>query len=151
MTTRYPLVLNGTAIQELQSADALALGTPASGTFSNCTVDGTNSVGFLVIPQNSQNTNYSLALTDAGKHIYNPSGTSITYTIPANASVAFPVGTGISFVNMAASSLTIAITSDTMYLANSGTTGSRTLAQYGVATAIKITSTSWIISGAGLT
>jgi hypothetical protein len=38
-----------------------------------------------------------------------------------------------------------------MYLAGAGTTGSRTLAAYGVATAIKVTSTSWIISGNGLT
>lgn len=30
-------------------------------------------------------------------------------------------------------------------------TGSRTLAAYGMATAVKITSTSWIISGTGLT
>jgi len=38
-----------------------------------------------------------------------------------------------------------------MYLAGTGTTGTRTLAQYGMATAVKITSTSWIISGNGLT
>jgi len=47
--------------------------------------------------------------------------------------------------------VTIAITSDTMYLAGTGTTGSRSLAQYGMATAIKMTSTTWIISGNGLT
>jgi hypothetical protein len=47
--------------------------------------------------------------------------------------------------------VTIAITTDTMYLAGAGTTGSRTLAAYGMATAVKVTSTSWIISGNGLT
>jgi hypothetical protein len=46
--------------------------------------------------------------------------------------------------------VTIAITTDTMYLAGSGATGSRTLAAYGVATAVKVTSTSWIISGSNL-
>jgi hypothetical protein len=65
--------------------------------------------------------------------------------------VAFEIGTAITFVNLAADSVAIAITSDTMYLAGTGTTGSRTLAQYGVATAVKIGSTEWIISGTGLT
>lgn len=47
--------------------------------------------------------------------------------------------------------LTIAITTDTMRLSPGGTTGSRTLAANGIATAIKITATEWIISGSGLT
>ena len=49
-----------------------------------------------------------------------------------------------------AGEVTIAITSDTMRLAGVGTTGSRTLAANGIATAIKLTSTEWIISGSGL-
>jgi len=128
-----------------------ALGTPASGTLSGCTVDGTNKIGYLGIPQNAQGTSYTLLLSDAGKQIYNASGSGVTYTIPANASVAFPIGTAVSFVNLSSSSVTIAITSDTMYLANAGTTGNRTLAQYGIATATKITATSWIIAGVALT
>jgi hypothetical protein len=129
------------------------LGTPTSGTLSNCTVDGTNSIGFLNIPQNSQSAAYTLVLGDAGKHIFHPSGdaNARTYTIPANSSVAYPVGTAITFINMTSQAVTIAITTDTMYLSSAGTTGSRTLAQYGSATAIKITSTNWLISGSGLT
>jgi hypothetical protein len=38
-----------------------------------------------------------------------------------------------------------------MYLAGTGTTGTRSLAQYGMASAIKMTSTTWLISGNGLT
>jgi hypothetical protein len=130
-----------------------ALGTPSSGTLSSCTVDGTNSVGFLNIPQNSQSADYALVLTDAGKHIFHPStdANARTYTIPANSSVAYPIGTAITFVNMTSQVVTIAITTDTMYLSAAGTTGSRSLAQYGSATAIKITSTNWLISGSGLT
>ena len=128
-----------------------ALGTPSSGTLSSCTVDGTNAIGYLNIPQNSQSSNYTLVAADAGKHIYNPSGSSVTYTIPANGTVPYVIGTAITFVNLASSSVTISITTDTMYLAGTGSTGSRTLAQYGTATAIKITSTSWIITGNGLT
>ena len=127
------------------------LGTPTSGTLSNCTVDGTNSVGYLNIPQNAQTGNYTLVAADAGKHIYHASGAgAATYTIPANGSVGYAIGTALTFVNMSATSISIAITTDTMYLAGAGTTGTRTLAQYGSATALKLTSTTWVISGAGL-
>ena len=110
-------------------------------------------VGYRNIPQNSQSANYTLTLADAGDHIFHPVGdnNARTFTIPANSSVAYPIGTAITFINMAAANVTIAITSDTMYLSSAGTTGSRTLAQYGSATAIKITSTNWLISGSGLT
>tara|TARA_R110002072_G_scaffold161334_2_gene312839 strand:- start:521 stop:1093 length:573 start_codon:yes stop_codon:yes gene_type:complete len=130
-----------------------ALGTPASGTLSSCTVDGTDEVGFRNVPQNSQSAAYTLVLADAGKHIFHPvaDNNARTFTIPANASVAYPVGTAITFINMAVANVTIAITTDTLTLSSDGTAGSRTLAQYGSATAIKITSTQWVISGSGLT
>jgi hypothetical protein len=129
------------------------LGTPSSGTLSSCTVDGTDAVGFRNIPQNSQSTSYTLVLADSGKHILHPAGdtTARTFTIPANSSVAYPIGTAITFINMTSQVVTIAISADTMYLSAAGTTGSRSLAQYGSATAIKITSTNWLISGTGLT
>ena len=130
-----------------------ALGTPASGTLSSCTVDGTDAVGFLNIPQNSQSTAYTLVLADSGKHIFHPVGdnNARTFTIPANSSVAYPIGTAITFINMAAAVVSIAITTDTLTLSSAGTAGTRSLAQYGSATCIKITSTSWLISGSGLT
>lgn len=109
--------------------------------------------GFRGIPQNSNSADYTLVAADAGKHILHPSGdaNARTFTIPANASVAFPVGTTVTFVNQTSQVVSIAITTDTLTLANSTTTGTRSLAQNGVATAIKVASTSWIISGAGLT
>jgi hypothetical protein len=130
-----------------------ALGTPASGVLSACTVDGTDAVGFRNIPQNSQSADYTLVLADAGKHIFHPVGdnNARTFTIPANSSVAYPIGTAITFINMAVANVTIAITTDTLTLSSAGTTGSRTLATNGSATCIKITSTSWLISGSGLT
>jgi hypothetical protein len=110
-------------------------------------------VGYRNIPQNSQSAAYTLVLADAGKHIFHPVGdnNARTFTIPANSSVAFPIGTAITFINMAAANVTIAITTDTLTLSPAGTSGSRTLAQYGSATCIKITSTQWLISGSGLT
>lgn len=115
----------------------------------------TEDVEFVrLIPQNSKSDAYTLVLSDQQKHIFHPSAdtTARTWTIPANATVPFPIGTAITFVNQnGAGVITIAITSDTMRLAGEGTTGSRTLAANGVATALKVTSTEWIISGTGLT
>jgi hypothetical protein len=129
------------------------LGTPTSGNLSSCTADGTDAIGFRNIPVNSQSAAYTAVLADAGKVIFHPStdANARTFTIPANSSVAYPLGTAITFINMTSQAVTIAITTDTMYLSAAGTTGSRTLAQYGSATAIKMTSTTWLISGSGLT
>jgi len=129
------------------------LGTPTSGTLSGCTVDGTNTVGFRNVPINSQSAAYTTVLADAGKVIFHPStdANARTFTIDSNANVAYVLGTVLTFINMTSQVVTIAITSDTMYLAGPGTTGSRSLAQYGMATAIKMTSTTWIISGNGVT
>jgi hypothetical protein len=152
--TSYSTTGSGTvvALATSPSFTTPLLGTPTSGTLSNCTVDGTNAVGFLLIPQNIQAGNYTLVLADSGKHIYHALGAgSAAYTIPANGSVAFPIGTAITFVNMSATSISIAITTDTMYLSSTGSTGTRTLAQYGSATAMKLTSTTWLISGSALT
>lgn len=106
------------------------------------------------IPQNSKSAAYTTVIADAEKHILHPSAdtTARTFTIDSNANVAYPIGTAITFVNQNSGGVvTIAITSDTMRLAGAGTTGSRTLAANGIATALKITSTEWIISGTGLT
>ena len=119
---------------------------------ANSTIDGSNTVGYLTIPQNSQNGAYNVVLADTGRHLYHPVGqAAATYTIPANSNVAFAVGAALTFINLSANAVTVAVTTDTIYLSSAGTTGNRTLAQYGIATAVKITSTSWIISGSGLT
>jgi hypothetical protein len=129
------------------------LGTPNSGVMSNCTVDGTNLVGFRNVPFNSQSAAYTTVLADSGKVIFHPStdATIRTFTIDSNANVPYIIGTAITFINMTTQVVTIAITSDTMYLSGAGTTGSRSLALYGSATAIKMTSTTWLISGTNLT
>lgn len=119
--------------------------------------DGAGNVfraGFRDIPQVSFSAAYAPVISDAGKHLLHPSAdtTARVVTIPANASVAFPIGTAITIVNQnAAGVVTIAITSDTMRLAGAGTTGSRSLAANGIATILKVTATEWIISGTGVT
>ncbi|WFU37320.1 hypothetical protein QA640_22780 [Bradyrhizobium sp. CB82] len=122
---------------------------------SGGTLTGSSSAGvfFDNLPQNSKSAAYTTVLADAQKHILHPSAdtTARTFTIDSNANVPYPIGTTMTFVNQnAAGVLTIAITSDTLRFAGTGATGSRTLAANGIATALKVTATEWIISGVGL-
>jgi hypothetical protein len=161
-TANFVLKTNGSGtlgFAAAASGDVTLAGTQTltnktiSGADNTLTVDGTNAVGFRNIPVNSQSAAYTAVLEDSGKVIFHPStdANARTFTIPANSSVAYPIGTAITFINMTSQVVTIAITTDTMYLSSAGTTGSRSLAQYGSATAIKMTSTTWLISGSGLT
>jgi len=120
--------------------------TPAAGT----TTIAATGAGYMGMPQVTATTGAAtVAAADAGKHIY--STATRTITIDSNANLALPVGTTITFIATTGATVTIAITTDTMYLAGAGTTGSRTLAAHGMATAVKVASTTWYISGNGLT
>jgi hypothetical protein len=72
-------------------------------------------------------------------------------TIPANSVVAFPVGTIINVI--ASSSITVAISSDTLQWGGQATsqTGTRSVAIYGMVTLVKVANTIWYISGVGVT
>jgi hypothetical protein len=103
-----------------------------------------------IAPINAQNGNYTFVLSDAGKTIVHTSASAgHTYTIPANASVAYPTGTMITIINANGSaSITLAITSDTLRRGDGTSgTGSRTIAADSVVTIIKTGSTEWYITG----
>lgn len=104
------------------------------------------------LPQNSKSAAYTTVLADRNTHILHPTAdnNARTFTIDSNANVAYPIGTTLTFINQI-NTVTIAITSDTLVLTGLGSTGSRTLAANGMATAVKVTSTIWFINGVGLT
>jgi hypothetical protein len=106
--------------------------------------DLADAVGYKGLPQNSQTSSYTLALADMGKHISITTGGVV---IPANGTTAFPIGSTVVVFNNSGSSQTISITTDTLRLAGTATTGSRTLAQYGLATLVIVTSTVWVATG----
>lgn len=138
------------------SFDLLYTTLVAPGTVGSLiTSDGASWTSALPsIRQTSKSEAYVFVLADGGSHILHPTAdtTARTFTIPANASVAYPIGTAITIINQhGAGVVTIAINTDTLYFAGAGTTGSRTLAANGMATAIKVASTEWLISGIGLT
>ena len=154
------LSINTAVTADLTTAQTLTNKTLTTPTISTPNITGAvtapavansgDGYGYIGTPQASKADNYTLVLADAGKDIF-VTATAKTITIPANASVAFQIGTGFTVTNESAVTTTIAITTDTLILANSASTGSRTLAPYGVAVFKKVTATKWIASGNGLT
>ena len=112
--------------------------------------DTAASAGYMGMPQVIvASGGLTLSKAHAGDHIY-VTGTGQTITIPANSAVPFEIGTTIVVINANVTS-SIAITSDTLRLAGGTTTGTRSLAVWGMATLVKIDATTWIASGNGLT
>lgn len=101
----------------------------------------------------SKSAAYTTTASDANGAILHPTAdnNARTFTIDSNTNVPYPVGTTITFVNQI-NTVTIAITTDTLTLQGANTTGSRTLAAGNTCTAVKVSSTGWIITGSsGLT
>lgn len=110
-----------------------------------------DTLGVSVVDLVSKSTAYTLGINDVGVKHPTADTTARTMTIPSNASVAYPVGKVLTFVNQhSAGVMTISIDTDTMRLAGTGTTGSRTLPADCMASAIKVDTTEWLISGVGL-
>ena len=98
----------------------------------------------------AQTADYTAVLTDQYQvlEIMNKA-TAIAYKIPTNASVAFPVGTALTVLNIGAGTLTIsAVTPGTTTILSAGTTAaSPTVAQYKSAVCIKTATDTWYVVG----
>jgi hypothetical protein len=124
---------------------ALTSTASLSVTGNTATVTSANyTIGYRDLPQITAFG--TLTGQDGGKHYYG----SGTITIPTNASVAFTIGTAILVIASASTTISPA-GGVSLLLAGTGTTGARTLAQYGQASLIKVASDTWYISGTGIT
>lgn len=88
---------------------------------------------------------FTLALGDENTTILCNKSTGMTVTIPLNSSVAFAVGTQISFVQLGAGQVTFAGASGVTL--NSDTSKTKILVQYGVASCIKTATDTWVLFG----
>lgn len=95
------------------------------------------------IVTNAQTTSYTLVLSDAGKLIEINNSSATTLTIPADASVPFPVGTKIDVIQTGAGQITIAGSGFTP----NATPGLKISAQWGAASLIKRGTNSWVVVG----
>jgi len=75
--------------------------------------------------------------------------TAVNFTIPTNASIAYPVGTALTVLNIGAGVLTIkAVTSGTTTVNSAGAVAAQpTLAQYKTAVCIKTATDTWYVVG----
>lgn len=134
---------SGVTASSLTSTGTITVGTWSS-TITGATIDNTTTTK-AYRPANTQTgTSYTLVLGDGGQMITLNNASAITLTIPANASVAFPVGTEIDLVQLGAGQVTVAITTDTL---DSYTSKVKLAGQYAGGTLKKITSTSWVLIG----
>jgi hypothetical protein len=140
-----------------------ALGTPASGALTNCTAlpaaqvtAGTMASGHIIpdptltFSINAQTgTTYTPVLADAGKIVTLNNGSAITLTIPPNSSVAYPIGSSLTFISIGAGLTTFAQGSGVTIASVGGTaTAPIITAQHNSATAIKIATNTWQVIGA---
>ena len=140
--------------------------TPASGDIEGVTVtspitgggtSGTVGIGFdfaagSKLTLNAQTgTTYTFVLSDADQKLITASNASAqTYSIPTNASVAFPIGTVINIIAIGAGQVTInAVTSGTTTVLSNGATAAqpKLRVQYSSASCIKVGTDTWYIVG----
>lgn len=109
------------------------------------------SIGFRGAPTATQDADYTFVIGDAGRMKIHTSGSGHTYTIPTNASVAFPTGTIMLIRNIGAGSITVARSGGvTLRRAGVATDANATVAQWGFATLVKDDTNVWSISGTGV-
>jgi hypothetical protein len=95
-------------------------------------------------------TTYTFVLTDNGKFITASNAAAQTYSIPTNASVAFPIGTQINLIQIGAGQVTVsaATPGTTTILSNAATAAApKCRNQYAALTAIKVATDTWYVIG----
>jgi hypothetical protein len=95
-------------------------------------------------------TTYTFALTDNGKFVTASNASAQTYSIPTNATTAFPTGTQINIIQIGAGQVTIqAASSGTTTVSSTGATATapKLRAQYSSATCIKASTDLWYVIG----
>lgn len=103
-------------------------------------------------PINTQDSDYTLVLQDAGQILRKTSSTiNQVYTIPDNDSVQFEIGDKFEVQNDGSVALKVAITTDTLIFEADGTTGTRTIAAAGSGRFVKVDATRWKCRGEQMT
>jgi hypothetical protein len=145
--TSYTTTGTGTVVALATSPTFVTpvLGTPTSGTLSNCTVDGTNAVGYRNIPQSgsAKTTSYTLAVGDVGEYIQIGSGGSIV--VP---DATFAAGDAVVIFNNTSGAITLTMSITTAYIG--GTDADKatiSLATRGICNVLFISGTVCVVTG----
>lgn len=114
-------------------------------------VGGSVSPSTALVIDAKTSTTYTFAIGDANNELITASNASAqTYSIPTNASVAFPIGCQINIIQIGAGQVTInAVTSGTTTVLSTGATPAapKLRAQYSSATLVKVGTDTWYVIG----
>ena len=162
---RMTIIEGGNASQNVRldysnTAITIIQGTDTSQNARMTIIEGTDATqntnitaAAQTVPQNAQTVNYTIQLTDAGKHIYYTQSTNTILYIPTTSNVAFSNGSTIMIVSRTSSSANVTVSPNTgvsMYLAGNTTSASRNVTTYGMATLIQVAANTWFINGTGV-
>ncbi len=98
----------------------------------------------------AETASYTAVLANNGQLVTMSVASANTFSIPTNASVAFPIGTQINVIQIGAGQTTIqAVTSGTTTISSTGATATapKLRAQYSSATCIKVATDTWYVVG----
>jgi hypothetical protein len=133
------------------SESVLLSGTADHRIVSTPTTIQEDSIGYRGLPSNTKDQDYTMVLLDSGKMILHTSASTHAWTIPPNASVAYPIGTVIGLVNVGSGAVTVTRgASVVLRMSGTATDQDRAIAQHGVASILKTGTNSWYISGSGV-
>ena len=135
-----------TGISGLGSGAATFLATPSSANFASMITDeiGTGNVLLSELPTSAQSASYTLVLADKMKVVEMSVGSANNLTVPANADVAYPVGTQIHIVQVGSGQTTVVASAGVTI--NTATT-LKLRAQWSAATLIKRAENTWVLLG----
>lgn len=126
-----------------------AIGTALVGEGVRSTVDdGGDTITLRVTgiaPSTETGTTYTADADDAGRYIQFTNAASIAFTIPPNASVAFPIGTVVTIEQNAAGVVTITAGAGVTLNSRGGLLA--TAGQYAVAQIKKVATNTWTVIG----
>jgi hypothetical protein len=132
-------------------------GTVAADQEWQCTTNATITVGSTALVwstvatytppavSSQSGTSYTAALADANTFVRFTSGSSVTFTIPPNSSVAFPVNTEIHFSQSGAGAVSVAAGAGVTI--NSRASDLTLAGQYAVAFVKQVATDTWIMNG----
>ena len=119
----------GTALRSYTPADVAEIGSGAART-----------------PNTRSTTSYPLALTDNNRVVETTNGSAVTITVPANASVAFPIGARIELAQVGAGQITASPAGGVTLRTPAGH-AAKTRTQYSIIALTKRGTDEWIVSG----
>jgi len=154
-TLTSPIVDGSGIIFEGATADAYETTLTVTDPTADRTITLPNATGTVDLQELSFNTQsgttYTFVLADQSKMITASNASAQTYSIPTNASVAFPVGTQIHIIQIGAGQVTISATTPatTTVLSSSSINANnpKTRVQYSSATCIKAATDTWYVIG----